>query len=166
MLCVCLYQWNDQRDSYFVFSTALHVLGEQDRPALYLTMFFQVMVEHRGMTMRKLAFTSANHTPVDKEKSIFFIPSTKVEEERLSLFFFPFFIYVCVCVCACSKANKSLKQSFSNNSFSWQNFLCLLLAEGHCNSCNKGGKDLLVEIVYFKLLFVLPPLRGKNVIFL
>lgn len=92
----------------FVFSTGLHVLGEQDSPALSLTMFFQIMVEHRGMTMRKLAFTSASRIPVDKEKSIFFLPSTKVEEERVSLlFFFSFFFSLCVCVH--SKANKSLK---------------------------------------------------------
>lgn len=79
----------------FVFSTGLYVLGEQDRPALSLTMFFQIMVKHRGMTMRKLAFTSASHIPVDKEKSIFFLPSTKVEEERVSLFFF-FSFFLCV----------------------------------------------------------------------
>lgn len=79
----------------FVFSTGLYVLGEQDRPALSLTMFFQNMVKHRHMTMRKLAFTSASHIPVDKEKSIFFLPNTKVEEKRVSLFsFFSF----CVCV--------------------------------------------------------------------
>lgn len=82
------------------------------------------------------------------EKSICFLPSTKVEKESV----------FCVCVFVHSKANKSLKQTFSNNSFSWQNFLCLLLAEGHCNSCNNRGKDLLVETVYFKFLFVLPPL--------
>lgn len=82
----------------FVFSTGLHVLGEQDSPALSLTMFFLIMVEHRGMTMRKLAFTSASRIPVDKEKSIFFLPSTKVEEERVSLLFFFLFFFPCVCV--------------------------------------------------------------------
>jgi len=49
-------------------------------------MFFQIVAEHRGMTMRKLAFTSASHIPVDKEKSTFFLPSTEVEEERVSFF--------------------------------------------------------------------------------
>lgn len=55
----------------FVFSTGLHVLGEQESPALSLTVFFQIMVEHRGMTMRKLGFTSASRIPIDKEKCTF-----------------------------------------------------------------------------------------------
>lgn len=84
----------------FVFSTALDVLREQDSPALSLIMFFQIMVDHRGMTMRKLAFTFVSRIPIDREKSIFSLSSTE-EEERGCL------------VCMCQSIQKFKVNSFN-----------------------------------------------------
>lgn len=90
-------------DSFFFvvfFPTALDVLREQDSPALSLIIFFQIMVDHRGMTMRKLVFTFASCIPINREKSIFFLSSTE-EEERGCL------------VCMCQSIQKFKVNSFN-----------------------------------------------------
>lgn len=89
--------------------------------------------------MKKLAFTSASHIPVDKERSIFFLPSTKVEEERVSLFFFLFWFFL-LFVCACSKANKSLSKLFQITLFPGRTFSAFCWLKGIVIHAIKGEK--------------------------